>query len=302
MLIDAIESYLKVRRAAGYELRTWGDLLLSFGRFAESQGDQYVRNATAQKWAALGKSPPQRERRLQTVARFAKFAKAEEPKHEVPPRHVFCHSPLRRPTPFIFTVGQIDRMLEEAGNLSPAGSIRPHTYQALFALLAATGLRISEALALRMEDMTPDGLVIRKTKFRKSRLVPIHPSVVTGLQGYLRHRAPHKGCHLFVLDKGQSVNYEQAQYAFRKVLTAAAISVPSGGPRAGLHSLRHTFAVRSLETCPDDPIRVARHMMALTTYLGHTHVANTYWYLQATVHIMGRIADSCEVCFQGETS
>jgi integrase len=177
--------------------------------------------------------------------------------------------------------------------------LRSETYKTLFGLLAATGLRVSEALALKRGDVTADGLVIRMTKFRKSRLVPLHASVVAVLAEYLRRGRRRESDHVFVNDTGEPVHYGQASYAFRSVLRAAGIGpATGGGPRPLLHSLRHTYAVRALESCPHDPARIAHHMVALSTYLGHAHISSTYWYLQATPRIMADITEACEMLVQ----
>lgn len=300
MIAKILRSYLAIRRAAGFELRSWGALLLSFSRFADSRGDKHIKVSTVEAWAALGSSAPQRERRVQTVIPFARFARGEDMLHEIPRRSVFAHDIGRRPTPFLFTDEQVCRLLKEAERLPAPDSVRSHTYRTLFGLLAATGLRISEALALKISDVTADGLLIRMTKFRKSRLVPLHRSVVSAVAHYLRHRRPGVTDHVFVTDIGAPVRYSQASYRFGCMLRAAGIGPgEKGAPRPHIHSLRHTFAVRVLETSPSDPTRIAHHMVALTTYLGHAHVSSTYWYLQATPKVMADIAEACETFVQG---
>jgi integrase len=297
-LIAAVETYLAVRRAAGFDLRHRGRLLVSFARFADARGDRLVRGTTVEAWAALGSSPAQRERRLQIVVPFAKYARGEDSRHEIPRRHVFSHTERQRPIPFLYTEQQVGRILEEARRLPPRGSLRSRTYETLFGLLAATGLRVSEALALDVGDVTSDGLVIRRTKFRKSRLVPLHPSVASVLNDYVRRRGGSAIGRIFVDGGGNGLRYWQVLYAFGAVLRAAGIGRRPGGPRPLIHSFRHTYAVRAFETCPHDPTRIARHMVALATYLGHVHISSTYWYLQATPKIMADIAEACETFAQ----
>jgi integrase len=234
------------------------------------------------------------------VIRLATFARNEDERHEVPARHVFSRCPNFRPRPFIFTDEQVCRLIEGTKKLPPAGGWRPQTYRVLFGLLAATGLRISEALALTVNDLTEDGLIIRLTKFRKSRLVPLHPSVRAELARHLQHRRARHGERIFVNELGEAIRYGHAQYAFSCALRAAGIEASPRGPRPRIHSFRHTFAVRALEGCPHDPTRIAHHMVALATYLGHVHVSSTYWYLEATPKIMGDIAQACETLVQSE--
>ena len=180
MLTRALDGYLSVRRAAGFELTVDEGLLRNFTRFATARADTHVRRQTAIAWATAAPSPSQRERRLGMVRRFVDHARAEDPAHEPVPRHVFAHH-RTRPVPYILSATELQQLLDATARLRPAGSLRPRTYYTLFGLLAATGLRISEARQLVLDDVTTDGLVIRKTKFRKSRLVPLHETTAAAL-------------------------------------------------------------------------------------------------------------------------
>jgi integrase/recombinase XerD len=184
MLMQAVDTYLAVRRAVDFKLKAVEGYLRNFAQFATAQGDTHIVTHTAIAWAAQGASEPQRHNRLSVVIRFARFSHAEDPRHAIPPERVFAGR-RHHLTPYIFTDEEIHALLAQAARLRPSRSLRPHTYHTLLALLAVTGLRISEALALRFKDMTPDGLVIRETKFRKSRLVPLHATTTAALQGYL---------------------------------------------------------------------------------------------------------------------
>ena len=172
----------------------------------------------------------------------------------------------------------------------------------MFALLAATGLRISEALALQVGDLTDDGLYIRETKFRKSRLVPLHETTQRALVGYrvLRARLGSADLALFLSQHGTALRYHRVVTVFLKLVRSLGLHPGPGhrGPR--LHQLRHTFAVRSLEQCAGGPVAIALHMTALSTYLGHAHVSDTYWYLQATPLLMTQIAAASEALYRGE--
>ena len=183
MLIQAVETYLAVRRAVDFKLDAVERYLRSFAQFATAQGDTHVVTRTAIAWAEQGASEPQRHNRLSVVVRFARFSHAEDPRHEVPPGRLF-YGHRRRRVPYLFREEDLQALLAQAARLGPPDSLRPHTYRTLLGLLAVTGLRISEALALRFKDVTPDGLVMRETKFRKSRLVPLHATATSALQGY----------------------------------------------------------------------------------------------------------------------
>jgi integrase len=197
---------------------------------------------------------------------------------------------------------EVARLLRAAAGLAPEGGLRPILYTTLFGLLAATGLRISEALALRLEDLTADGLLVRETKFRKSRLVPLDESTQRALGRYLAARRRHRvaGPYLFAAASGGHLPYDTASAIFRRLARAAGLRGAPGTGGPCLHDLRHTFAVRSLEGCAGaDGAAVARHMVALSTYLGHAHVTDTQWYLHATPALMAQIAGAGEALFRG---
>ncbi len=301
MLIQAMEHYLAVRRAAGFKLRSTQNYLRSFVQFAAAQGDTQIRVETAIAWAALASTESERTRRLGVMRLFAQFLHAEDSGHELLPAHVFCGY-RRRPTPYIFTDEELRRLLVEAHRLRPSGSLRPYTYSTLFTLLAVTGLRPGEALALRFEDLTSDGLVIRQTKFRKSRLVPLHETTQAALERYRQRRCQVAGHddHLFISLKRRPLAMCSAARTFRQVLEAAGLPERPGRPR--LHDLRHRFATRALELAPANRNHLDRHMLALRTYLGHTHLQGTYWYLEQVPQLMTEIAKRCEAFITGGDS
>jgi len=300
MLAQAVQSYLAVRRAAGFDLKSQGLTLKSFARFSDMKGKHYVSSETAIEWAGSARSVLRRARRLGEVIRFARYIHAEEPRHQIP-MPVFGSERYYRPVPFIFSVDDIRRLLEAASQLGPRDSLRAHTYRTFFGLLTCTGMRVSEAIRLRFEDITPDGLVIRHSKFHKSRLVPLHETAQTALEGYLRIRHPYAPLddHLFVSLHRKPILINAAEVAFRTVVEKIGLPRGPGLPRPTLHSLRHTFAVRALENCPDGRDRITKHMLALSTYLGHSDVAYTYWYLEATPDLMKNIARACESYVSG---
>jgi integrase/recombinase XerD len=290
MLAHAVESYLSVRRACGFALKSPGNLLRSFAAFSEAKGKEHVCCQTAIEWAGLARSVHQRARRLNHVIRFARYVRAEDRSHEVPPA-VFGSGQHTRPTPYIFSPDEIVRLVQAAAQSNHP--FRRQTYRTLFALLACTGLRVSEALHLRLEDITPDGMLIRRSKFRKSRLVPLHQTARAGLERYLEYRLPYAPFdnHVFVSLQGTPLLVETVDRAFRLAVDRLDLQRK---PRPTPHSLRHTFAVRALEASPDGRERIAKHMLALSTYLGHSKVSHTYWYLEATMELMAGIAARCE--------
>ena len=168
-------------------------------------------------------------------------------------------------------------------------------YRTILTTCYAAGLRISEALHLLVSDITADGLLIRRTKFQKTRLVPLHETAVAGLGSYLmcRQEMRRGGDHVFVSNEGQPLVYWKVHSVFRTLLKSAGLK-PSGGRWPRIHELRHTFAVRALESSPTGRQRVGRHMLALATYLGHVNIDATYWYLETTPELLRDIADVAE--------
>ena len=298
-MIAAVESYLAVRRAAGFTLSNTERLLRSFASFATDQDQTHIRTATAIDWASRAGSVAQRHTRYQTVCRFAQYLRVEDSLHESPPESHFGYRKTRR-VPYIYSRDEIKSLILAATKLPAHDSLRPKTYAALISLLAATGLRISEALHLLVSDITPDGLLIRKTKFQKTRLVPLHDTAVAGLGRYLacRQEMHCGGDHVFVSGKGQPLGYSTVHGIFRTLVKSARLQ-PAGGRLPRIHELRHTFAVRALESSPSGRQRIGQHMLALATYLGHVNINDTYWYLETTPELLCDIAVVAENFMQG---
>jgi len=292
---QAIETYLAVRRTSGFELTNDDYLLHRYARFAAERRESWVRKATAVAWAARSTSVVQRDVRLKTVCRFAHFVRLEDDRHELPPAGHFACQKTRR-LPYLYSDAELERLIEAALQLGPPGALRPDTYATLVALLSATGLRISEALGLRFGDVSSESLLIRETKFHKSRLVPLHETVALGLERYFRCRRRLATDHdrLFITDQGQPLPYGVVHCTFQKLLRVAKLWPTPGKPRPHLHDLRHRFAVRALETAAQSPGSPSQHMLALATYMGHVNINATYWYLEATPELLRGIAMACE--------
>ena len=299
MLSTDIDRYVSLHRAMGLKFRLQVGLLRHFAAFAEPRGDCWVRTQTVLAWATEAPSPAQRRNRFLVVRRFSLKMQAEDARYEVPPALAFGKSKRERRMPHIYSPDEIQRLLAAATQLTPKGSFRPTTYVALFSLIAATGLRISEALALQLRDFTTDGLVIQNTKFRKNRLVPLHATAQCGLERYLaqRERVGGASSSFFVSMWGEGLSYSTVYSVFLQLMRTAGLRQGPGTPGPCIHDLRHTFAARALEQCSGDASEVARHVLALSTYLGHAHPSDTYWYLQATPKLMERIGRFGEALF-----
>lgn len=296
MLTEHVERYLTLRRALGFELRDASRNLRAFARFGAARGDTHVRSTAAVEWAAEAPSPKSRHVRLRDVVLLARFLNAEDERHEVPPVRFF-HAPTTRVPPYIYTPDEVGRFLEAAGRIRRHYPLRRQVYVTLIGLIATTGLRVSEALDLRFDDVFPDSVLrICKTKFGKSRLVPLHPTTAEALSAYLeaRQRLAIPDDHVFVSASNRRIAASTVNHTFRRMLRLAGIA-PGRDRRPRIHDLRHTFATRSLEQCATRREPVSRHLVALSTYLGHADVAHTYWYLEATPELMVDIAAAGEI-------
>jgi integrase len=292
-MLTTIEAYLTLRRATGFAMSNAEYLLKSFAAFAAGRGQTHVHTQTAIDWATLGPSVAQRDARLKAVCRFVRHVRVDDARHEVPPANHFGARKRRRP-PHIYSAQEIDHLIEAALRLRPKGGLRPLTYATLIALLSATGLRISEALKLTVADVTGDGLLIRETKFRKTRLVPLHDTAAAGLQRYLARRRPRSDDDpIFIGKRGGPLRYIAVKETFDRLVSKAGI-VTATRRRPRLHDLRHTFAVRALQGSPAGRSRSGAHMAALSTYMGHVNIYATYWYLEATADLMRDVAAAGE--------
>lgn len=301
MLRKTINNYVELHRAMGFKFRIQNCLLQNFLAFAEQRGDIHVRKKTVLEWAELAPSPAQRRNRLLTVRRFAIAVKAEDKYHQIPPADAFGHATFKQRKPYILSDDELKLLLTAALTLKPENTIRPRTYATLFALIAATGLRIGEALALNIKDLTEDGLIIHATKFHKDRIVPLHETTRQGLKCYLNYRIKYSGLNpsLFISNKGTSLSYSTVISIFIQIVQSAGLRDGPGNPGVCIHDLRHRFAVRSLEQCSGkNRDEISRHILALSTYLGHAHISDTYWYLHSTPILMAQIAEAQEIFYR----
>jgi integrase/recombinase XerD len=305
MLPRLVEEYITVRQATGFKFEGPAALLRDFARFAHQRGDTHVRWHTATRWAEQARGPTARKRWLGLVRNLSVFLRAEDLRHERLPSRFFAPC-TGRPMPYIYTPLEISSLLSYAGQLEPVGSFRPLMYVTFFGLLAATGLRVNEALQLRVRDFSGDALVIRQTKFRKTRSIPLHKTTAAALKRYLVKRASvfcHTD-HFFISQlTGRSRSYTGVWLTFRSICLRAGIGVCSpSGRKPRIHDLRHTFAVRSLERCPSGRAAVERHMAALSTYLGHANARHTFWYLHSSPRLLRSISRACEQIAQARQS
>jgi integrase/recombinase XerD len=238
-----VDRYIALRRTLGYKLRKAERYLRAFADYATSRGEAHVRTATVLAWVtATAQTQEARAERFSNLALFARFVHAEDPLHEVPARNPFAFRKTR-PVPYIYTPDEISRILEAAGRLrcQRPNPLRRELYITMFGLIAATGLRISEAIALRIDDVWPDGVLhIRETKFRKSRLVPLHPTVFDALGRYLKRRrgVAADSDYVFPSVQHRALYPSTVNYTFGCLLRRANIA-PGRKHQPRIHDLRH---------------------------------------------------------------
>lgn len=301
-LVAKANEYLEHRRSLGFELGSSGSVLRDFAGFAdEAQPGRPLTTDLIMKWVTRSERHSCRYRaaRLSIVRGFARFLVARGDDGEVPDMRVLP-SAFRRGQPHIYNDEQLRDLLRAARSLLPVYALRPHVYEVLFGLLASTGLRISEALALRRRDVDlDDGLLrIEKTKFRKSRLVPIHETVVFHLRRFaaLRGRDPDgRVSECFLVGRGgRSLPYSTVRTTFRGLVEQLGWESNGTLPRPRLHDLRHTFACRRVLQWYRDGADVDHALASLCTYMGHGKLTDTYWYLSASGGLLGIASERFE--------
>jgi integrase len=302
-LHDALAQYLLFRRKLGTKLREPGISLGRFVDFMKTEGREWITMECAVRWATLpvGVQHATWARRLGHVRGFARWLKATDPRTEIPdPR--FLKARQRRTSPYIFTDCEITLLMTEAARLRSAAGLRSMTYVTLIGLLVSTGLRPGEALALDMADVDLEEgvLAIRETKFGKSRFVPVTESTRAALAHYAKRRQqlhrPGWTEAFLVTDRGTRLVSCTARRTFALLSRAIGIRAPARGKRLGrgprLQDLRHSFATHKLIEWYRAGIDVTRKMPALSTYLGHSCVHATYWYIQAVPELL-QLATQC---------
>lgn len=295
-IASQLDGYLSVRRSLGFDLRTDERVLRRLARFADREGASHIDTALFLRWDAslpnVGAST--RSARLGKVRLFAQWLSSIDPAHEVPPRGLL---PDRsgRARPHIYSEAEIASIIATVKELPSIYGLRGLTCSTLFGLIAVTGLRISEALALDRGDVDAETgvLRVRRGKLGKERLLPLDPTVVAQLVAYGAERDRLLGSKpdaFFVTSKGTRLTDCSARYNFAQACQRIGLRAPQQycrhgrGPR--IHDLRHTFAVRTMINWYRTGKDPAREMIRLTTYLGHADPDNTFWYLEAVPELL----------------
>lgn len=292
-----VGDYLKLRRALGFKLRLHGDVLPQFADYLEAAGATTITTELAVSFAQLpdGVQPIHWAHRLTMVRGFARYLQTINPSTEVPPLDVFG-ARYQRPTPYLWQETEVLGLMEAAGRLQPA--VRACTYEALFGLLWATGLRIGEAIGLDRSDvdLSTGVLTIREAKGGHSRLVPLEQSATDALGSYASRRdrlCPEpRSQAFFVSSAGTTLLPQVVGSTFDQIATAIGLRTETKRPR--IHDLRHAFAVRVLVSWYRSGVDAATGMALLSTYLGHVNPVDTYWYLSASPELIELIAARLE--------
>jgi integrase len=296
-LRQRLAEYVAARRALGTQFREPAVALGHFLDFLEREGEKFITTDLALRWARQPEQaqPATWARRLTAVRGFAAWLSTFDPRTEVPPRGLI-KARHRRNKPYIYTDQQVEQLMKEASRLPSPTGLRALTYVTLIGLLSATGLRPGEALALNISDLDLQNgvLAIRRTKFGKSRFVPVEESTRTALAHYARRRdeicPPYRTDAFLVSEHGKRLGQTAARRTFAQLSCAIGLRTPASGHRIGygprLQDLRHTFATRRLVEWYRAGLDVQREMPKLTTYLGHINSTNTYWYIESVPELL----------------
>ena len=295
-LSSALQDYLELRHALGFKLRLPGRLLQRFVDFAQAQGATYITSDLALQWATQPThvQPSQWANRLGMVRRFAQYCSSIDSRTVVPAPDLLPYRVVR-PSPYLYRDTEIAQLIRAARALPSPTGLRPHTYSTLFALYAVTGMRTQEPLRLDRDDvdLVNGVLTVQGTKFGKSRYVPIHPSTQRALRRYavLRDRlcASPQSPGFFLSEQGTRLTEWSVRWTFVKLSHMIGLrqTGDSRGPR--LLDLRHRLAIKTLIRWHRRGIDVEKHLPELSTYLGHEHISDTYWYLSATPELLHQV-------------
>jgi integrase len=300
-LADALADYLAVRRGLGFKLEREAGALAGFVALLDRRGHGHVTVDDAVAWVTLpdGAGRASLANRMTMVRGFATYLHTIDSGHQLPPADLFPHGP-HRAVPYLYQDQDITALLAAAGALPmPLTAL---TVQTVIGLLAVTGLRVSEALALDTGDVDLDGdpamLTVCRSKLGRSRLVPLHPSTAEALRVYLDRRrqlcASPVSAALFLTTVGTRKRYNHLRQTFARLAREVGIGGRSANCRPRLHDLRHTFAIRTLIDWYRDGGDVQARLPLLSAYLGHREPRYTYWYLHAAPELLGHAARRLE--------
>ncbi len=296
-LRKAVREYLELRRSLGFKLREAGKGLIDFAIFLERHKASYITRDLALAWAQQPANvhPAHWARRLSFVRGFARYRSAIDSRTQIPPQGLLPFQP-KRARPYLYSDDEVSKLLRAALRMPcrwERGKLRPWVYHCLFGLLSVSGLRLGEArnLELRDVDVKAAVLTIRGAKFGKTRLVPLHASTCAVLADYIVRRQRHwKGravsSYLFVSSMGNRLDSGDIHRTFYALSRQIGLRGPSASRGPRLHDMRHRFATNTLVQWYRSGLDPERRLPVLSAYLGHVHVADTQWYLEASPELM----------------
>lgn len=315
-LREYLRDYLAMRRALGFRLVEAEILLKGFCTFMESREETIVTAQLAVDWATApaGIRPTSWAGRLTTVRQFAHYLQGFEPRTQIPSTRLLPFRP-KRSKPYLYSQDEIRQLMTAAEAMPSRQALRPWTMCTLLGLLTVTGMRLNEALSMRREDVDIEAgvITVRGSKFSKSRLVPLHPSTSHALSRYARQRDTlldqrdalrgqrARDPHFLLTGRGRKFWASEVHKSFYRISRMVGLRAPgvNRGPR--LHDLRHRFATETLLHWSRSGLQIDREMPVLTTYLGHSNIADTYWYLSAHPELMRHAALRLERRWGGST-
>jgi integrase/recombinase XerD len=305
-LSRAVDEYLTLRRSLGFKLREYGDCLHEFVSFLEENRSSHVTSKLALEYATQrqNEKPVSWSRRLCIIRGFARYRFGADSRTEIPPVQLLRFR-SHRARPYLYSEGEIRRLLQAALKIESPHRLQPYTYHCLFGLLAVSGLRLSEAINLEPQDVdwSEGVLTIRGAKFGKTRLVPLHPSALAVLRNYADLRDEIFNGRILpsflVTSHGTKLEKTNLSRIFRELSREIGIRKPGvrHGPR--LHDFRHRFAIETLLRWYQGGEDATRRMPVLSTYLGHGNVSGTYWYLGSTPELITAASKLIETRWKG---
>lgn len=296
-LRKGLQDYLRMRRGLGFKLYDAGKALFNFVAFMEQHRAHYITQALALDWAQQPSNvkPAYWAQRLTFVRGFARYRRAIDPRTEIPAQGLLPFQP-KRARPYVYSDAEVRALLRAALKLPycyESGKLRPWIYYCLFGLLSVSGLRVSEAQNLELQDvdLKTGVLTIRGAKFGKTRLVPLHVSTCKVLSDYIERRKRHwrqrpVSSHLFVSSQGHRLDGADIRRTFYSLSRQVGLRGPSDSHGPRLHDFRHRFATRALVRWYRSNQAPERKLPLLSAFLGHVHVADTQWYLNGVPELM----------------
>lgn len=308
-LSQALQEYLRMRRDLGFKLRKAGKALLDFVAYMRQRRATFITSELALAWAQQPPNvrPAYWAQRLCFVRGFARYRSATDPRTQIPPLGLLPFRP-QRARPYLYSDGEISHLLQAALGMThrfERGALRPWVFHCLFGLLSVSGLRLGEALNLELRDVDLESaiLTIRGAKFGKDRLVPLHASTCKVLKRYLVRRSRHwadrpVSSYLFVSSRGTRLDGGEVHRTFYSLSRQIGLRGPSDSHGPRLHDMRHRFASNTLVRWYQSDQDPERLLPVLSAYLGHVHVEDTQWYLNASPELMREAMRRLEHCWE----